>query len=295
MTAPVYSIPLIRKFHLRRPHPRTAHPASCILHPARRKSPFTIRHSLPLLLLILLTAACTPAIATTSPPSVCWSCSVDAMAALTRGLQPPEHLLQPDAVKTGGEFDVTAYFDVLDRLSMQPGYLLDYVYWYDEMGAHPVLYARLASDPPFETHSAYIAARDEPPQAYLDHVQVDGSAAGFFQLLVLRQMGEQFYLWWHATMNDTAIMTGQPSLLAHRQAVEANCDEPFDPVLAQASQLALEPRVSFEADQVLVTLHAFSGFSGLQRQTFSISRDFPHTIVEQSSELLIDYFCGVVP
>lgn len=247
----------------------------------------------PLLLLAFLAAACSPTVATAP---VCWRCPVEGMTALTGNLQTPEHLLQPDAVKTGEEFDVSAYFEVLDGLSMEQGYVLDYVYWYDDLGAHPVLYARRAAEPPFESHSAYVAARgEEAPLAYLEHVQVDGSAEGFYQLVVLRLMGEQFYLWWHATMNDTAVIASQASLQAQQQVVEGNCTEPFDPVLEAASQLALEPDVRFESDLVFVNIHTSSSYSGVQRTTFSISRDFPHTIVEESTETLIEYFCGVVP
>lgn len=263
------------------------------ISPIRRASAAVYRPKSPLLLLVLLAAACSPTVATAP---VCWRCPVEEMTALTGNLQTPEHLLQPDAVKTGEEFDVSAYFEVLDRLSMEQGYVLDYVYWYDDMGAHPVLHARRAADPPFENHAAYVAARGkEAPLAYLDHVQVDGTAGGFYQLVVLRLMGEQFYLWWHATMNDTSIITSRASLQAHQQVVEGNCTEPFDPVLEAASQLALEPEVRFENDLVVVNLHTSSSYSGVQRTTFSISRDFPHTFVEESTETLIEYFCGVVP
>jgi len=264
---------------------RRVHPAVSLINRLRS----------PLLLLAFLAAACSPPVATTAPDPVCWRCPVEGMAALTGNLQTPEHLLQPDAVKTGEEFDVSAYFEVLDRLSMEQGYVLDYVYWYDDMGAHPVLYARRAGEPPFEDYSAYVAAGDVAPLAYLDHVQLDGSAEGFFQLVVLRLMGEQFYLWWHAIMNDTSIITSQTSLQVHRQVVEGNCTEPFDPVLAGASRLALEPRVRFEGDLVSVSIHTSSGYSGLQRKTFSISRDFPHKFGDESTETLVEYFCGVVP
>jgi hypothetical protein len=217
------------------------------------------------------------------------------MADLTLGLQTPEHLLQPDAVKTGEEFDVSAYFEVLDRLSMEQGYVLDYVYWYDGMGGRPVLYARLAEEAPFENHAAYLAARQEPSLAYLDHVQADGSAEGFFQLAVLRLMGEQFYRWWHAMLGDATIITSQAGLEAHRPAVEGTCTEPLDPVLQKASRLALEPLVAFEEDLVVVSLHTFSAYSGLQSKTFSIRRDFPHTFAVEKTETLVEYFCGVMP
>jgi len=59
----------------------------------------------PLLLLAFLTAACSATVATAP---VCWRCPVEGMTALTSNLQTPEHLLQPDAGKTGEEFDVSA-------------------------------------------------------------------------------------------------------------------------------------------------------------------------------------------
>lgn len=264
-------------------HIRRAHRA---VHRATRLRPA-------LLLLALLAAACSAEMATAP---VCWRCPVEGMTALIGDLQTPEHLLQPDAVKTDEEFDVSGYFETLDGLSMEEGYVLDYVYWYDDLGGHPILYSRRAAEPPFDNHSAYVAARgDESPLAYLEHVKVDGSAEGFYQLTVLRLMGEQFYLWWHATMNDTAIIHSHAALKAHQQVVERNCDEPFDPVLEAASQLAFEPDVKFEDDLVFVSIHTSSSYSGVQRTTFTINRDFPHTIVEESTETLIEYFCGVVP
>jgi hypothetical protein len=252
------------------------------------------------LLLILSLAACnsptTIKVSPTEPREViCWQCPVDQMTALIRGLQTPEHLLQHDAMKTGEEFDVNRYFEILDHLSMEPGYVLDYVYWYDELGGKPVLYARKLEQLSFKNFTEYSQAKAGANESYLDHIYTDGSEQDFFQFIVLHIMGEQFYLWWHAIMNDTTVITDQVALTAHLQNVEQNCIEPTGPILEDSTQLPLTPQVEFKNDLVQVTIVTFESSIGLQRQSYLITRNFPHTIVDESTELLVRYFCGVVP
>jgi len=52
-----------------------------------------------------------------------------------------QHLLETGA-KQGDEFDANSFFAVLTHISMRAGYLLDYVYQVDGLGAYPLLYAR---------------------------------------------------------------------------------------------------------------------------------------------------------
>ncbi len=97
--------------------------------------------------------------------------TVDAMAALTRGLKFPVHFQSEDAARTGDEFDVNQYFTVLQHLSMEPGYVLDYVYHMDFMGGFPILYARQADEPVYRTEAEYTAASERGvAEPYLDHV-----------------------------------------------------------------------------------------------------------------------------
>jgi hypothetical protein len=250
-------------------------------------------------LVVILLTSCVPGSPALSTPTstaepVDWQRSFDEMAALASGLETPEYLLQENPVKTGQEFDPNAYFGVLDRLAMEPGYVLDYVYWYDEMAGRPVLYARELDAPPFQTFAEYEQARDEPPDAFLDHVQADGSPESFFQLVVLRMSGDRFYLWWHAFMRDETILTGRESLERHLQIVEGDCDQPTGPVLEQSAGLALEPQITFESELVKVEVAAFTRWGGLERKTYTIRRSFPHTFLEESAEPLIPYECGVV-
>jgi len=118
------------------------------------------------------------------------------MSALTGGLEFPANFQTENPVKTGSEFDVMQYFRVLDHLSMQPGYVLDYVYRYDGMGGYPVLYVRPAGQPPYATEADLAAGGDST--GYLDFVQTDDTPESYFQFVVLATMGSQFYLFWHA-------------------------------------------------------------------------------------------------
>ncbi len=61
----------------------------------------------------------------------------------------PRYLQQTDARKNGSEFDVSQFFTVLEHLSMESGYTLDYVYRFDGMGGSPVLYARPLNQVPY--------------------------------------------------------------------------------------------------------------------------------------------------
>ena len=105
--------------------------------------------------------------------------AVEGLATLTSGLEFPEHLGHEDATKHGSEFDVDEYFHVLDALAMEPGYVLDYVYLFQGIGGHPVLYARPEGQPPFATHADLAAAHDEPRGDYLRHLQVDDTPEGY--------------------------------------------------------------------------------------------------------------------
>lgn len=58
---------------------------------------------------------------------------------------------------TGKEakLDVNRYFDVLEHLSMESGYTLDYVQFLDSWGAKPFIYARQSKHPSYESYSDY--------------------------------------------------------------------------------------------------------------------------------------------
>src|SRR5215207_3410675 len=89
-----------------------------------------------------------------------------------------QHLIDT-GVKRGDEFDVNGYFTVLTNLSMQAGYLLDYVYFSESLGGSPLLYARPESQAP------YASMEDVPENTQLpdfrEYLEVEDVKEGYFE------------------------------------------------------------------------------------------------------------------
>jgi len=232
------------------------------------------------------------------PPTPTISCqeTVAEMEALNQGLRIPDHLRQEDAVKTGEEFDVNEYFTVLTHLSPEPGYVLDYVYRQDLLGSRPVIYARREEESPYETYVQLYKAVDDPFGEYLEHIQVDDTAQGFFEWVVLRTYGEQFYL------TDNAIPLLDWTILCNREAAKTvieGANEFGNPLTAEQKQKALQldfkPRLELEEETVKVRIIVFSKWRGFYEHVETISREFPHEVLEFENKELVPYNCGVMP
>jgi len=226
--------------------------------------------------------------------------TVEAVDALQESLEVPGYFLEEDAKRTGEEFDPNQYFTILSHLSMEPGYVLDYVYNYDFMGGFPVLYARPADQPRYPSLSAYAEAVGADPLAaearasFLDHVRVDGTAEGFFQYVVFLTQAGQFYLHWHANYNDAVIVcdpAGLERLLSSFNAFDLALPEE---VKEGARELQPEPVVKFTGDTVQVQILTFSKWGGFSRESYTVSRSFPHKILDSKVDVLVPYDCGVL-
>lgn len=244
-------------------------------------------------LLALPLLACSP---TPSPTPTAWQQTVDALNTVKPG-EIPAHLRQTDAVRNGSEFDPNRYFSVLTHLSMEPGYVLDYVYYFDGMGGLPMLYARPADRPPYEDYAAYSAAVGNPGEqrsSYLEHVRTDGTPAGFFELVVLRINGGQFYLYWHANYNDAQLVCDR----ARMEELVAGLEESSTPLagdaLRQARAIDYTPTIEVAGDTVRVRVVTFSLWSGFSEEIYTISKSFPHQFLDVESKVLVPYDCGIM-
>ena len=228
--------------------------------------------------------------------------------ALTAGLEVPEHLMNDAAEKAEGDFDVNLYFTVLDRLSMRRGRVLDYVYNYAGIGGAPVLYARKAVAAPYGNRSEYLAAEPSAEEAdredyYLSFVSTDGSSEGFFQLALLIIQGEQFYQFWHAAYNDDRIVSD----LEDARAILTRPTSPtcltgwvgednatVEELLDEVAGIDLAPIVSMNGDMVKVEVVVFTKWGGFVRRSMIMEEDYPHLILEERSEVLVPYDCGIM-
>jgi hypothetical protein len=56
----------------------------------------------------------------------------------------------------------------------------------------------------------------------------------------------------------------------------------------------VQPVVAITGDTAMVKLVVFSKWGGFSRYSFTVNRNYPHTIVNFQSEDLLDYNCGIV-
>ena len=262
-----------------------------------------------LLLVVPVLAACgspSPPAPTVTPlpeptkPVICKQSTIDALSALHSNLELPDHLMGADAQKQAEDFDANETFSVLTHLSMEPGYTLDYVYFYEFAGGEPLLYARPLDVYPYLTYSEFYTATGitiNSPQRndYLEHVRVDGTAEGFFELALFHLMGDQFYLFWHANYNDATALcdqTGMEEIISGLEDSDFGLPIPAEDAV-QARALDLEPTVEFGQDTVSVTFVFFTMWGGFRQQTYVFAREFPHTLVRSNQTELVPYDCGI--
>jgi hypothetical protein len=221
--------------------------------------------------------------------------TVDSLHALWSSYALPQIAnTTADFARQDGWFDVNQYFSVLTHLSMQPGYVLDYVYHNNGSAGQPYLYARKTDSKPFATlaelTASYSDATNDHSYDYLAYVQTDGTAESYFQYIVLRIMGGQFYLWWHAAYNDHSLACDRTKL----EALLADTAPLYDQTIPSATQKAarlitLSPKVEINGDTAAVRVVIFTKWGGFIEETYTITRSFPHTITDIKTTTLVPW------
>lgn len=235
---------------------------------------------------------------TSTPPvdmsAVCRD-SVEGMAALTAELTDiPENLTSEIPTRMSGDFDVNTYFDVLDHLAVQDGYIFDYVYMSDSLGGLPILYTLPEDHGPVATLAEFDQLVEGEYPDYLAHIVADGTPESYLQLAVLDLIGAQFYLYWHANYNDAQVICDQAMLDALLEASDWFGQTLTEEVKAEARALDPVPTVTIAEDEAQVRLLMFTKWGGFYALTFTISHDANRTEVAREGENLVHYDCGIM-
>jgi hypothetical protein len=214
--------------------------------------------------------------------------------------------LAATGTKMGGEYDVSGYFEVLKHISMDNGYVLDYVYLTDTQRGGPILYVRPADRIPFYNYDAYKTATHETPRQEKDNsmiwlvkgtddtgsgnkIKIDGTRQGYFEYVVLQTISNQFYLLGGAIINDKKIVCEKAELEGIWAEIDAAGMGPVDTsVKEQAQQFDFAPAVTFHPDLIQVSLTIFSKYSGFTRYSYYISKDYPYYITNIKQDTLMD-------
>jgi hypothetical protein len=202
--------------------------------------------------------------------------------------------------------DLSQYFSYLDKLSLEAGYALAYVYFADIVGGSPLVYAYPSHQPAYATYDDYIKAIGggsedqnsfsplENANDYLAHIQIEDSPEGYLQFAALSLMGDQFYLFWHALYHDEIILCSADDLDMTRDETEGfQIDVPED-ILQEARELDLEPYAVVRDDIVVVRFVFFTKWGGFVEVLATISRTFPHELIDLEGSVLIEYDCGIM-
>lgn len=273
-----------------------------------RQKKWLFRLMLSVMALALVACACPATLPFTEPndkpvESEAWQEEVDAIKTMTRTMTIPGHLLDPEKPVSEDVFDPNRLLEPLDHLSLRSGYTLDFIYRDDGIGANPILYARKEETPPYERYEDLETAMENCeeesetlPCDYLEFVETDGTEAGYFQWVLLRMMGDQFYLYWHANYNDTEIIASRERLQALVDSLSE--DEPPFALSGKQQRAALRinpaPAVTIEEDLVTVRVVWFTKWGGFFETIYTIDPDIPHRVIDLQSENLVEYDCGIM-
>lgn len=231
-----------------------------------------------------------------------YQATVNALNSLLDAQQLPSHFTTDTPQRDGSEFDLNRVFDVLDHLTMQPGWMLDYVYLYDRMGGFPVIYARQQNAPPLKTFADYeqleqsqCQAGDQNPCNYWMYLEIDGTEAGYFQFVAFLLNINQFYLFWHANYNDVCIVASQADLDDIIDMINTTGVEPLSKA-DHDTAMALDPtaRITIEADKVTVRVLTFTQWGGFDEYIYILDKANPTHSISRTINHLLDYDCGIM-
>lgn len=206
----------------------------------------------------------------------------------------PGNLLSKKPVRTGAEFDPNAYLDILAHLSLKNGYILDFAYDYHAgLGGHPCLYARPADDTPFDSAAQQHAW--EKKHNVSDYLVADGTPESFFELVVFREVANQFYLYWHAAYNDLRIITTAAEVEKIIKTLNDMGPVKFGPAETKAAlEINPEPQIDLTETSASVIYCTFTQWGGFTLQQEIFSKVHPHLLLCSDVLKTAKYNCGIV-
>lgn len=198
-------------------------------------------------------------------------------------------------VKQGDEFDVNDYFSVLPNISMQEGYVLDYVFLGDSLGSFPLLAARPVDQSPYKASTDVSQGSDLTN--YWNYIEIKDVEQGYFEFASFLIMADQFYLVWHANYDDTDVVCSREAvdaIVAERKTGDFGMPFNKDQTKQIKALQNIEPLVNLTGSTAIVEIVTFSKWGGFYRMTYTIDRTFPHTIINVQEENLVPYDCGIM-
>ncbi|MFZ2959014.1 MAG: hypothetical protein WA705_19170 [Candidatus Ozemobacteraceae bacterium] len=203
----------------------------------------------------------------------------------------PKSLLSKNAPLERGEYGPNSFLAVFPRLSLESGQILDFVYDFQELGGHPIVYARSTDRVPFSCLAEF---KKEFPRRYflgdkvrfdpfyLRSIRADDNPDGFLQLAMLVLTGEQFYIHWHAVYYIFRPVMDRATLDDIVRTLPEDLRK-------QAGAIDFAPQVLMGKNKVNVQFVVFCPWQGFTRITWTVGRAFPHRFIRVDERILLPY------
>ncbi len=204
-------------------------------------------------------------------------------------------------------FDVNGYFNILNRLKVNQGYLIDFVYCALPGYGRPYIYKRDKNSVPFDVKTACAILDDikwnpdaveQMTTSYMRAVDVDGSSASLIQFIILYLTGDQFFLFDHARYHDDVLIFSKSKM---DQILNSKC--PFhiealpDKIKVEARKIDVIPTFEeskeHDMQHITVKVVTFSLWKGFQRRSFVFNKDMHFYLVRTTTDTIVPYDIGV--
>ena len=230
---------------------------------------------------------------------------VDGLYNMKKDLGLPDHFTQENPFRLDSEFNPNSYFNVLTHLQITSGYKLDYIYFNDELGGLPLVYAKRSSNAPFQSYAELLNSLGEEFEGersygqlrhkydYLEQIQIDKTPESYFEFITLAFLGDQFYLWWHGLYNDSIILC-DPSDMQYVDAEMKSFEIEFPQnVRDRIEEIDFSPVVIVGDSDVTVRFVAFTKWGGFFENVYVMDKENPMQILDVKFNPLIEYDCGI--
>lgn len=228
---------------------------------------------------------------------------VDGLYNLKKDLGLPEHFMSENPFRQPSDFNPNTY--VFTHLKMASGYTLDYVYFNDELGGLPMVYARKTSSAPFKSYGELLQSFGEEMAGersygqlrhkydYLENIQIDKTPESYFEFTVLAYQGDQFYLWWHGLYNDLKVLCDSSDMQYVNADMQSFSIEFPQDVKERVEKIDFSPVVIIGENDVIVRMITFTKWGGFFENVYVMDKDNPMQLLDVKFNPIIEYDCGI--
>lgn len=230
---------------------------------------------------------------------------IDGLYTLKKDFVLPDHFLSENPFRQNTDFNPNQYFKGLTHLKITPGYVLDYVYFTDELGGLPLVYARKSNDAPIKSYDELLESFGEEVSGersygellhkydYLWQIQIDKTPESYFEFVTLAFLGDQFYLWWHALYNDAKVLCDSSDISYVEEDMALFSLEFPQDIKDRIEQIDFSPIVLMNETTVTVRFVTFTKWGGFFENVYVMDKENPLQLQDVQFNPLIPYDCGI--